>query len=162
MDVTAELPACSEYAYNNSITMATKQRTFHSNYRFHPHSTWPIDHEASNPAARHYTHWMASVHDQCRQALEIARERMAGYDRSKPARDHKLHGPFAITKLITRNTTVTAVRLALPSRLRCHHTFHVSMVEPYRISERGGVCYQEDSRQLMDRRRRKQVLYLVR
>ena len=56
MDVTAELPPSSEYAYRNSIMMATKHPPFYSNYGFHPHSTWPIDHEASNPAARHYTH----------------------------------------------------------------------------------------------------------
>ena len=53
--------------------------------------------------------------------------------------DHKLHGPFAINKVITRDilteTTVTAVRLTLPARWRCHDTFHVSLVEPYRTSK---------------------------
>ena len=55
--------------------------------------------------------------------------------------DHKLHGPFAITKVITRNlltgSAVTAVRLDLPVKWRCHNTFHVPLVEPYRSSKRG-------------------------
>ena len=53
--------------------------------------------------------------------------------------DHKLHGPFAITKVVTRDlltrTAVTAVRLTLPARWRCHNTFHVSLVEPHRTSK---------------------------
>ena len=55
--------------------------------------------------------------------------------------NHKLHGPFAITKVITRDLitgiTVSAVRLDLPFKGHCHNTFHVSLVEPYRTSRRG-------------------------
>ena len=52
--------------------------------------------------------------------------------------DHKLHGPFTITKVITCDfligTAVTTVRLTLPARWSCHNTFYVSLVEPYRTS----------------------------
>ena len=47
--------------------------------------------------------------------------------------DHKLHGLFAIIKVISP----TAVRLALPTKWRCHNTFQVSLVEPYRSSQHG-------------------------
>ena len=55
--------------------------------------------------------------------------------------DHKLHRSFAITKAISRDriteTTAPAPCLALLVRWHCHNTFHVSLIEPYRISKRG-------------------------
>ena len=59
----------------------------------------------------------------------------------RPSRklDHKLHGLFAITTVITRDllavTAVPAVRLDLPVKWGCHNTFHVPLVEPYRTSK---------------------------
>jgi hypothetical protein len=47
--------------------------------------------------------------------------------------DHKMQGPFKITKVISP----TAVRLELPRRWRVHNTFHVSLLEPLRISKKG-------------------------
>ena len=162
-----EMLPMAEYAYNNSVTTATKQSPFYSNYGFHPRTTWPTDHEAKNPASRHYIHCMVGVHSWCLMALERSRERMSKYydKKAQPAPqfkvgdlvmlngrnlktrrpprklDHKLHGPFAITKAITRDllagTTVTAVPLDLPVRWRCHNTFHVNLVEPYRTSKQG-------------------------
>jgi hypothetical protein len=154
-----EMLAMAEYAYNNSITTATDYSPFYSNYGFHPKTTWPTDYEAKNPASRQYVHWMTGVHTVCRQNLKESRERMGKYydkhakeppmykigdlvmlngknlKTRRPSRklDQKLHGPFAIIKVITRN----AVRLALPSRWRVHNTFHVSMVEPFRVSKKG-------------------------
>ena len=77
----------AEYSYNNSVTTATNQLIFYSNYGFHPRTTWPTNHEAKNPSSRHYVHWMVGVHAWCQQALERARERMSKYyDRkAKPA-----------------------------------------------------------------------------
>ena len=46
--------------------------------------------------------------------------------------DHKNHGPFQIEKIVTP----LAVRLTLPRKWRIHNVFHVSLLEPYRTSER--------------------------
>ena len=55
--------------------------------------------------------------------------------------DHKLHRPFAITRVITRHflagPAVTAIHLDLPVGWRCHSTFHFNLVEPYQTSKRG-------------------------
>jgi len=47
--------------------------------------------------------------------------------------DHKMQGPFKVIKVISP----TAVRLELPRRWRIHNTFHVSLLEPLRISKKG-------------------------
>ena len=67
----------AKYLYNNSVTTATKQSTFYSNYDFHPRTIWPTGHEAKNPASRHDVYWMVGVHAWCQWALERARERMS-------------------------------------------------------------------------------------
>ena len=45
--------------------------------------------------------------------------------------DHKNHGPFQIEKIVSP----LAVRLTLPRKWKIHNVFHVSLLEPYRISE---------------------------
>ena len=110
---------------------------------------------------------MIGVHDWYQRTLEQARDRMSNYyDRkAKPAPrykvgdlvilngknlktlrpskkvNHKCHGPFTITKVITcdllTGTAVTEVRITLPVKWHCHNTFYVALVEPYRTSKRG-------------------------
>jgi len=46
--------------------------------------------------------------------------------------DHKNHGPFQIEKIVSP----LAVRLTLPRKWRIHNVFHVSLLEPYKTSER--------------------------
>ena len=51
-----EMLLMAEYSYNNSVTTATNQSPFYSNYGFHPRTTYPTSCEAKNPASRHYVH----------------------------------------------------------------------------------------------------------
>jgi hypothetical protein len=46
----------AEFAYNNSVTMATGQSPFYSNYGFHPTATNPTGAENFNPASKVYAH----------------------------------------------------------------------------------------------------------
>jgi transposase InsO family protein len=157
-DNWSEMLPMSEYAFNNSVTTATGISPFYANYGFHPRTNWPVEAVAMNPAGRNYTHWMTSVHNWCKAKLEETRERMRKYyDRKskdaprykvgdlvmlngknlrtrRPSRklDHKMQGPFKIEKVVSP----LAMRLVLPKRWRIHNTFHVSLLEPYRVSKK--------------------------
>jgi len=50
--------------------------------------------------------------------------------------DHKIQGPFEIEKVVSPN----AVMLKLPRRWRLHNIFHVSLLEPYRISSKASCA----------------------
>jgi hypothetical protein len=147
----------AEFAYNNSVTTATGLSPFYANYGFHPTATNPTAVEILNPASKVYAHWMHTVHLGAREALEKAQERMRRYadpgrkeepayqvgdlvmlsgrniSTRRPARkmDHKNHGPFQIEKIVSP----LAVRLTLPRKWKIHNVFHLSLLEPLRISE---------------------------
>lgn len=158
-DNWVEMIPMAEYAYNNSVTTATSLSPFFANYGYHPRTNWPVEAEVKNPSARNYAHWMESIHKLCKEALEHTRESMRKhYDkRSKaapkyqvgdlvmlngknlrtrrPSRklDAKMHGPFKVIKVVSPS----AIRIELPKRWRIHPTFHVSLLEPYRQSQKG-------------------------
>jgi hypothetical protein len=124
----------AEFAYNNSRTTATAHLPFYANYGHHPNSgtsqprtdTLPVSSKACG-------HWMMDIYDDCQRTLEQSRETTKMYadrDRTEAPKyskgdlvmlsgknirnrcpckklDHKLHGPFEITEIIS----VTAVRL---------------------------------------------------
>jgi len=147
----------AEFAYNNSVMIGNGLTPFFANYGFHLATTNPPAVEPLNPASTVYAHWMQMVHEDSRQGLEKAQERMRRY--SAPARkeppayqvgdlvmlngrniktrrptkkpDHKNHGPFQIEKIVSP----LAVRLTLPRKWKIHNVFHVSLLEPYRTSE---------------------------
>jgi len=147
----------AEFAYNNLITVGNGMSPFYANYGFHPAAMDPASTEPLNPASRVYAHWMHTVHDESRQELEEAQERMRRYtdpNRKKPRGyqvgdlvmlsgrniktrrpskklDHKNHGPFQIEKIVSP----LAVRLTLPRKWKIHNVFHVSLLEPYQTSE---------------------------
>jgi hypothetical protein len=154
----AELLPMAEFAYNNSSSASTGTTPFYANYGYHPAGHNPPSAKESsrtlNPASKVYAHWMTTVHAEAATHLEHARARMKQYAdvrrtdappfvkdqlvmlnarhvrTRRPAKklDHKMLGPFQITKVISP----TAVRLALPKGWRIHDSFHVSLVEPYR------------------------------
>jgi len=147
----------AEFAYNNSITVGNGMSPFYANYGFHPVAMDPASTEPLNPASRVYAHWMHTVHDESRQGLKEAQERMRRYtdpNRKRPPAyqvgdlvmlsgrniktrrpskklDHKNHGPFQIEKIVSP----LAVRITLPCKWKIHNVFHVSLLEPYRTSE---------------------------
>ena len=147
----------AEFAYNNSVTIGNGMTPFFANYSFHPATINPPVEGPLNPASTAYAHWMQAVHEDSRQGLEDAQERMRRY--SDPARkeppayqvgdlvmlngrniktrrptkklDHKNHGPFQIEKIVS----LLAVRLTLPQKWKIHNVFHVSLLKPYQTSE---------------------------
>jgi len=146
----------AEFAYNNSVTMGNGM-PFFANYGYHPATIDPPREEPLNPASPVYAHWMQTIHEDARQGIEEAQERMRRYadpTRKKPPTyqvgdlvmrsgrniktrrptkklDHKNHGPFQVEKIVSP----LAVRLTLPRKWKIHNVFHVSLLEPYRTSE---------------------------
>src|SRR5690554_3038909 len=153
-----ELLPMAEFTYNDSVTSATGLTPFSANYGFNPRSNWPVEVHGKNPASRLYAHWMESVHSHLRENLEETRRRMgkyydqkrsevpswkAGdkvwldgrYIKSKVASKKlgpKMYGPFELLEMVGKN----AARLKLPRTWRCHNVFNVSLLEPYRRSQK--------------------------
>jgi len=79
-----------EYAYNNSVTMATGLSPFYVNYSFHPRTSWPVEIEAMNPVFRNYVHRMVSVHAFCKKTLEHTQEGMSRHYDKKSKKAPKM------------------------------------------------------------------------
>jgi len=142
-----------EFAYNNSVTIGNEMWPFYANYGCHPATINPLSSEPLNPASKVYAHWMQTVHNESRNGLEAAQERMRRYtdqDKKEPPAyqvgdlvilsrrniktrhpskklDHNNHGPFQVEKIISP----LAIRLTLPRKWKIHNVFHVALLEPY-------------------------------
>jgi len=153
-----QLLPLAENAYNNSATNAHKMTPFFANYGFHPQTEWMKEREAHNPGATMYGHWMQDIHQQAKQTLENTRESMKKYyDRKatkqpsievgdlvmlnaknirtkRPSKklSPKLYGPF---KVLEKRAS-RAYKLEISPRWKTHPVFHVSLLEPYRASNR--------------------------
>src|SRR6267154_1533826 len=153
-----QLLPLAEHAYNNSKTKAHKLTPFFANYGYHPQTEWTKPREAQNPGATMYSHWMKTVHQEAKKTLEDTREAMKRYyDRKAIAQPKieigdlvmvnaknirtkrqskklspKLQGPF---KVLERRGN-RAYKLEISPRWKIHPVFHVSLLEPYRVSER--------------------------
>jgi transposase InsO family protein len=150
--------AMAEFAYNNSLTAGTGLSPFYANYGFHPRCNWPVQAIVHNPAARLYSRWIDRVHIACEEGLAAARSAMRTYydKHSQPSPKYKLgdlvmlngknlkvkratrkfapimHGPFKINRILQNNNR--AVGLALPNTWHIHPVFHVSLLEPFKVS----------------------------
>ena len=153
-----QLLPLAEHAYNNSATNAHKMTPFFANYGFHPQTEWMKEREAQNPGAALYVYWMQDIHRQARQTLENRRESMKqDYERKateqpsikvddlvmlnaknirtkRPSKklSPKLYGPF---KVLEKKGS-RAYKLEISPRWKIHPVFHVSLLEPYRASNR--------------------------
>jgi len=153
-----QLLPLAEHADNNSATNAHKMTPFFANYVFHPQTEWMKEREAHNPGATLYAHWIQDIHGQAKQTLENTRELMKKYyDRKateqpsievgdlvmlnaknirtkRPSKklSPKLYGPF---KVLEKKGS-RAYKLEISPRWKIHPVFHVSLLEPYRASNR--------------------------
>jgi len=153
-----QLLPLAEHAYNNSATNAHKMTPFFANYGFHPQTAWLKEREAHNPRATMYAHWMEDIHRQAKQTLENTQEWMKKYYDQKatelpgievgdlvmlnaknirtkqPSKklSPKRYGPF---KVLEKEES-RAYKLEISPRWKIHPVFHVSLLEPYRASNR--------------------------
>ncbi|KAH0610986.1 uncharacterized protein H6S33_011413 [Morchella sextelata] len=155
-DDWAELLPLAEYAYNNSVTTATGQSPFYTNYGYNPRTNWPTEAEVVNPTSDLYAHFIRGVHDSALARLTDTREKMGKYydrkrdeppnfkvgdlvmlnatniktRRSTKKLDYKKLGPFKIIRLAGKR----ACELELPPQVKIHNVFHIELLERYRQS----------------------------
>ena len=153
-----QLLPLAEYAYNNSQASAHTLTPFFANYGFHPRTEWMKERDVQNPGATMYTHWMQTVHNKARKTLEQTREAMKKYydQRATPQPDidigdlvmlnaknirtkrptkelsPRLYGPFKVLEKQGNR----AFKLDISPRCKIHPVFHVSLLEPYTVSDR--------------------------
>jgi len=148
----------AEYAYNNSKTSADKLTPFFTNYGFHPQTEWMKEREAKNPGPTMYTHWMKTVQENARTTLKQTREAIKKYDdrkappqpdietgelvmlkaknikRKRPTKKFtpRWYSPFKVLEKKGNR----AFKLDIPACWKIHPVFHVSLLEPYKVSDR--------------------------
>ena len=105
-----------------------------------------------------YTHWMKAIQEKARTTLEQTREAMKKYydQQATPQPDidigdlvmlnaknirtkrptkkltPRAYGPFKVQE----KRGNSAYTLDIPRRWKIHHVFHVSLLEPYKVSDR--------------------------
>ena len=152
------LPAV-EFALNNAVNRVTKQTPFFLNYGFHPTPPALLEVEGPVPAADAYVQDFATRIADARRLLDAAQQRVAAYENTgrvdaqyKPGQLVKLHtanlrksvrgprkllarwvGPFPVEHMVGN----AAVKLRLPTNMKVHPTFHVSLVKPWVSSADG-------------------------
>ena len=150
----ASLLPLAEFSYNNSKHSATTLSPFFANYGFHPRMTLlPPAPDSPTPAADSYVRQLREAQDILQRELQKSRKAMevSANRRRRPAPplvigqkvwllrrhistarpssklDVRRLGPFPIIGQVGSS----AYRLGLPSSIRIHPVFHVSLLEPH-------------------------------
>ena len=190
----------AEYAINDSINPSTGYTPFYLTYGQHPNTALDLAVEALTPKAQDFLQDMRDALDHARTKLHEAHTRQA-QQANKHRRDllfkvgdqvtlstvnlklpstmsqklgAKYIGPFPVQKVISP----VAYKLSLPSSLRIHPVFHVSLLRPWHKDDTSLLhpddqyhpppVVPEDEQYLVDRlldkrvRARGQIEYLVR
>jgi hypothetical protein len=159
-DDWAELLPLAEHAYNTAVSETTKMSPFFANYGYQPETQWirPAASEANftNPASEMLLARWKGIWEVLQENIHEAQQRMAKWYNAKaqeqpkfkvgdkvmidarnfrtkrPSKklDHKKIGPVKIVKLIGKR----AVRVELPTSMKQHNVFNVTMLEHYRES----------------------------
>jgi hypothetical protein len=148
-----------EFAINNAAHTSVKYTPFYLNYGQHP--VTPIMHDMMRhgnvPTALKFTTDMQKVVQEAKANLSAARDRMKSYaDNNRVERQFALGdkvlldtknlkpvygtkklfpkwvGPFVVVKQVND----AAYQIKLPSNMRIHDVFHVSLLRPYKTDGR--------------------------
>jgi hypothetical protein len=152
------LPA-AEFAYNNSKQASTGYTPFELDCGQHPNTPITMTIESEIPAANDFLQHWTSMIDIAKDTLREAQERQVKYanehrrfltfkegdqvllsmkntnmpiDRNRPTKKltPRFAGPYTVTQVISS----TAYKLDLPSNMKIHPVFHVSLLKPYQAA----------------------------
>ena len=146
--------SAAEFAINNAVNRSTGKSPFFLNYGFNPAMPIWRELDVNVPAAKVFAKSFVSRMADAKACLEAAQQRTADYY-NKAKRDVTFRagqlvmlstknlrslaegsrkllprwvGPYPVVRMVGS----VAVELRLPSDMRIHPTFHVSLVRPYR------------------------------
>jgi len=151
-DWTTYLPL-AEFAYNNSVHASTQQTPFFANYGYHPKLDLLGGFKDENPAAEDLSKHLVEIQTTLKLQLQAAQDsykisadkfrkdsptfqvgekvwllrRNIKTTRPCDKLDYKRLGPFIIQEQINP----VAYRLKLPTSMKVHPVFHVSLLETY-------------------------------
>lgn len=151
-DWTTYLPL-AEFAYNNSVHASTHQTPFFANYGYHPKLDLLGGFKDENPAAEDLFKHLVEIQTTLKLQLQAAQDSYKisadKFRKDSPAfqvgdkvwllrrnikttrpcdkLDYKRLGPFIIQEQINP----VAYRLKLPTSMKVHPVFHVSLLETY-------------------------------
>jgi hypothetical protein len=153
-DNWVDLLPVAEFAYNNTFQESIHQTPFFTNYGYHPRFDSLNLSLAENPAAQDLVTRILEIHKDMKARLVEAQEQQKRYaDKSRKQNpnisvgdkvwllrrnlktrrpsdklDYRCLGPFRMSKQVNK----VAYRLDLPSSMKIHPVFHVSLLEPYK------------------------------
>jgi hypothetical protein len=151
--------AIAEFSYNNKRSSSTGFSPFYIEYGYNPHFTVGAPRSEKVPAAEDLSKHLKDIHTEAEAMLRIATERykeQADKNRKEPPTfkvgdkvwlnrrnintdrptlklDYRRLGPYEILEEIGPR----AFRLKLPTSMKIHDVFHVSMLEPW-VEDRHG------------------------
>jgi len=156
-DNWSQLLSLAEFAYNNAFQSSIKCSPFFANYGQHPqfHINLGANTNPDIPAAKEFAEQIRSHHDSLVEAVKSSQDTQARYYDAKHKRvefavgdkvwllspnirterpskklDWKRLGPYVIEQRIG----LQAYRLKLPSSMKIHPVFHVSLLDAYKPS----------------------------
>jgi len=147
--------ALAEYAYNNSKHASTKISPFYANYRFEPHTYWPMEIQFTNPASDLYGHYMTAVHKKLGTRLEESITAMRKYyDKKRKSiepfkkgdlvmlngrnirakhRCKKLDNKrFELFQIVSVESNSGFCKFQLPVSWKIHPVFNIDLLERYK------------------------------
>ena len=152
----------AEFAYNNNVHSSTGYSPFESNYGFSPRTPLnliepPVDSDQTPKESDDYLHRLLTVHKLITEQLRISKEKQKHHadKRFKPMEFNvddyvllstqnlkmldnpskkfkkRFIGPYLITKKISSQ----AYELKLPSTMKVHPVFHISLLKEYHSAD---------------------------